>query len=363
MHNPTSEIHQYVASVITFSTEFGTENWSSSKICGPPSNLNVYGDCVNAWCPARYNEDEFLEVKYDRAVYATKFRVYENLNGGTLVRIEVFVHDVLGTTGYETLWSRDMPEHKTQYNIFSPSFAKSGVRSNQYRFTFRCNVANYYSEYDAIELVGVLTNIKICEKTLGSDMPRLMDERRYSDLEICFANNEIVHAHKCIVAIRCQKLHDDLLKNNNLSNEIAKEEFLVVLDFLYTDRLSEAKVKQAIEREEDDLCLNRIMRFTVKYKLRRLESLILDFFLNKFFTSDNVLNVLVDASRGDFSTSDRDLMLFEAAGGKKDSIKLNNIEFVCLEYIRCNLPAIIASPKVEQLPKDVLISVLKSIAL
>jgi hypothetical protein len=369
MHNPTSEIHQYVSEVISFSSEFGTENWSASKIRGPPSNLNVYGDCVNAWCPSRYNEDEFLEVKYDRAVYATKFRIYENLNGGTLVRIEVFNEG----TDYETLWFRDLPEQKTQYNIFSPSFAKSNIRSNKYRFTFRCNAANYYSEYDAIELVGVLTNIKICEKTLNNDMPRLMDDRRYTDLDICFSNHEIIHAHKCILAIRCQKLHDDLLKNNNLSNEISKEQFLIVLDFLYTDKLSETKVKQAIETDKlisvdgdvfgHSLCLNKIMRFIVKYKLRRLESLILDYYLNSFFNPDNVLNVLVDASRGDFSTSDQDLVLFEAAGGNKDSIRLNNIEFVCLEYIRCNLQAIIASPKVEQLPKDVLISVLKSVAL
>ena len=379
MQNPTSEIHQFVAEVLAFSTEFGTDNWSASKIRGPPSNLNVYGDCVNAWCPSRYNEDEFLEVKYDRAVYATKFKIYENLNGGSLIRIEAY-----NGSAYETLWFRDRAEHVTQYNIFSPNFHKSNVRSNQYRFTFRCNAANYYSEVDAIELVGVLTNIKICEKTLTSDMTSLIEDKRYADLEIHFnKDSDSLHAHKCILAIRCQKLHDDLLANNNLVSEINREQFSVVLDFLYTDKLSVAKVQHAIEvdkakeavlidhvdsifsRDQWMLCLNKIMRFTVKYRLRRLESLILDYLLTQFFNVDNVLNVLVDASRGDFSTSDQDLALYEAAKGdiKLKSIRLNNVEFVCLEFIRCNLQNIVGTQKVEQLPKDVLISVLKSVAL
>ena len=173
MQNPTSEIRQFVTEVLSFSTQFGADNWSASKICGPPSALNVYGDCTQAWCPSRYNEDEFLVVKFNRAVYATQFKIYENLNGGTLVKIEAY-----DSENYETIWSRDQPDHKTQYNIFSPVFPKSNLRTNQYRLTFRCNAANYYSEYDAVELVGTLTNIKIYENTLSSDMPKLMEDKR-----------------------------------------------------------------------------------------------------------------------------------------------------------------------------------------
>jgi hypothetical protein len=368
MHNPTSEIKQFVSDVLAFSTEFSSQGWSASKIRGPPSTLNVYGDSSQAWCPSRYNEEEFLEIKFDRAVYATKFKIYENLNGGTVVKIEAY-----NGTNYEPLWSRDQPEHKNHYHIFSPHFQKCLVRTNRFKITFGCTAANYFSELDAIELIGTLTNLIVCEKTLSFDMPRLLDDKRYSDFEIKFKNEpEILNAHKCIIAIRCQKLFDELCRAQNYVTEINSNEFLIVLDFLYTDMLNEVKLKQLVEiekeREEEVvsnieisesiidhdkwmLCINRIIRFTVKYKLRRLESLLLDYLLNSFFNHDNVLNILVDATIG--RVNDSDLVSF-------NDIRLNNVEFVCLEYIRCNLNSIICLAKVELLPKDVLISLLKS---
>lgn len=150
-------ISQFVSDIISFSSEYTSSNGACRNLIGPPKCLNKYGDRADAWCPAKFNRLEFVEVEFEREVYVEKIRVYENLNGGCLVRVDAFVGD-----SYVNVWMRDRAELKRSYQVYEvvvKDTARS-YRSRRLKVYLDCTLLKYYTQMDAIELIGIYENEK-----------------------------------------------------------------------------------------------------------------------------------------------------------------------------------------------------------
>jgi len=363
------ETSQWVDQIVSFSSEFSAENWSARNLRGPPTCNNTYGDNASAWCPARYTQDEFLELRYLRSVYVSQVKIYENLNGGAVIKIEGMRQGGI----YETIWSREAPENHTQYRIFCPQFEKSSFRTNQLRLTLRFTAANYFSELDAVELIGTISNISIPQETIISDFSKLITFKDFSDMTIRFSDGE-VQALKAIFLVRCQKLFAYLSLNDFLMRDLNVNEFRIVHGFIYTDRFNEELMNDVIrvEKEKDvqissngneritieshRLTVNRLVRFSIKFGLARLQYLLMNFMMKSYFDKDNALDILMDSLKGDLNQiKESDI------NENLDTIGLEKVTQIAMDYIKLNLHDIVKTEKFEMLPKDVLLKIIKTV--
>jgi hypothetical protein len=151
-----NSISQFVVDVISFSSQYTSTNGSARNIIGPPQCLNKYGDNCLAWCPAKYNREEFVEVRFEREVYIEKVRVFENLNGGCVVKVDALKDG----SKYICVWNRTRSEVKRSYQIFEAVLeAKTSFKSNQLKVYLDCTSLRYYAQIDAIELIGLFPKL------------------------------------------------------------------------------------------------------------------------------------------------------------------------------------------------------------
>lgn len=85
---------QYASSVIGFSSQWSTTNWSAAQVLGAP-NTGSYGDIVTAWAPASSNGTrEYITVGFGTAVYASGATIRETDGNGFVYQVDAL--DTLG---------------------------------------------------------------------------------------------------------------------------------------------------------------------------------------------------------------------------------------------------------------------------
>jgi hypothetical protein len=401
--NEQMNLSQFVSRVLSFTSQYSDSNWSAGNLIGPPRLNNIYGDSVHAWCPSTNTDQQVLELGFERSVYIKAVRIYENYNGGAVTKIEVF-----NGSDYQVLWSSEVATVRNTYEIFSPPLAPIDFSSNQIRLTMTLLGRDVFSEIDAVELVGSLVKFAIPKKTLSNDMSEMLRKELYTDLEVEVVTSEFgsrIHkVHRCILASRSKPFFDFLAERNfKLENVISDLEFKLVLEFIYTENLNETILAELVEATrqqvnsgqhhdqvikklnrlsfeeleraefydestvldfESDaerwmLTVNKLMRNAIRFRLERLEKLLLGYLINKFLTIDNVLNILMDSVDG-VETSSRDSGdLFGVDFGKK--FKLVNVEEACLNVIKLNIKVVIQTSKFKYLNKALLIKIARYI--
>jgi len=99
-------VRQWASSVIDFSSQAAEDgpdgSWGVHGVLGDPSDrITGYGDTELSWAPAETNGGhEWVIVKFDRKVRASKVAVVENWNPGAVVSIEIQKED----ESYFTIW-------------------------------------------------------------------------------------------------------------------------------------------------------------------------------------------------------------------------------------------------------------------
>jgi len=144
---------QWVEKVIAVASEYstGVGSWGADNLVGPPQTFPRYGDISTAWAPLTYSgSEEFLHLKFTRAVHICGVDVFETWNPGCVIRLSAF-------DGHEwhTLWtgpaSQSLPELP---RVFSPSFPCTTFKSNEIRIDLDCRKSISWTEIDAIRLRG-----------------------------------------------------------------------------------------------------------------------------------------------------------------------------------------------------------------
>lgn len=143
---------QWAASAAAGS-QYGTSNYSASKMAGAPDVLNA-GDSVNAWCHHSSAKGlEWIELTYATPLQASEVRVRQNSTPGTIVKVEVLEPDGTahlwweGTDPYVASATRDIV-------WFAVRVPKTGYLVAKVKITLNLAAVSGWKEIDAVQLVG-----------------------------------------------------------------------------------------------------------------------------------------------------------------------------------------------------------------
>jgi len=124
------------------------EDWSPYQLTGIP-NVERYGDDGKAWAPKTEDSGiEWIDLKFDKPVFATEVRVRESCGSGAIIRLELF--DESGAA--HTIWADVDPTKELNYLIIK--FPKTTYKTNRVKLTLATNAVQGWNEIDAVQLVG-----------------------------------------------------------------------------------------------------------------------------------------------------------------------------------------------------------------
>ena len=388
-----NSINQFASRLIQFSSQYSDSNWKASNVLGPPVSNGIYGDNVGAWCPSTSDQNQFLEVGFETSVFISSVKIYENYHGGAVTKIEA----LNGENNYVTLWSAVSPATTTQYNIFQPQFSITNFKSNQIRLTITQANRNLFSEIEAIELLGSLLEIGTPSKSIVADVAGLFKSKLFADIDIVVndqSSTQTVQAHRNILAARSPVLYDLVEKRGRVLTDIKISHLELILDFIYSDDLNETMLKEILDNEKREcdakapdtpmdqatsdldnerpavdwqhpskswmLVVNDVARAAFLFKLKRLESLLVNYLANNLLSIDNVFYILIDSRQSCKSESVESSS--EPLEMKLDEkFKLKLVEDVCLDFTRINLKEASKHPLFTQLPKDVIVDIIRNL--
>ncbi|XP_014773136.1 F-box/LRR-repeat protein 4 [Octopus bimaculoides] len=179
----------FVNRVLQFSSQYGAAQsmcYIANNLVGPPEVYPKHGDftctCVfrtyGPWwkmAPSApksfgrfstpYPSDDFVEILFERMVYPIGFKVYETYNPGAIVK--VMACDRLagtcvdqGDTKWNCVWSGPPQKCSEKCRIFEISFKPISYPTNLFRIEFHHQMLQYYTEIDAIQLIGYKPNLE-----------------------------------------------------------------------------------------------------------------------------------------------------------------------------------------------------------
>ncbi|XP_063603354.1 F-box/LRR-repeat protein 4-like [Penaeus indicus] len=174
--NSQCVLDQYVKEVSDFSSQYGSDgsiSYVANNVIGKPALYPEYGDFSAAYCMRSYGKwwtkcessthpiddprpllppsVDFIDVRYEIAVYPIRIDFYETYNPGSVVR----VWGSLEGQGWVLLWSGEAQLGLRQVaRIFSPPVIQADKPVNLLRIEFDQHSHSYYSALDAILLVG-----------------------------------------------------------------------------------------------------------------------------------------------------------------------------------------------------------------
>ncbi len=94
---------QWASKVIKFSSDLGGKQNGIKRILGKPDAFPQGGSSANAWVPKKALDGrEVIEVGFEKPQTVKQVAVFENLNAGCVMKIEVDN----GSGNYETVWTR-----------------------------------------------------------------------------------------------------------------------------------------------------------------------------------------------------------------------------------------------------------------
>lgn len=146
--------------VIEFSSQYGTESWSTEKVLGEPDTYPNYGDYTTTWAPSSKNSGtEFIEVGFPQATRASGIRIYETYNPGAIT--EILARDENGKLN--SLWN-GVPESKgTEAVILEYDFNVT-YKIASIRIIMDTSAVAGWNEIDAIGIIPAPEDLEYTTK-------------------------------------------------------------------------------------------------------------------------------------------------------------------------------------------------------
>ena len=137
------------ASTASASSEYGSESWSAMQAVGEPDTTEC-GTSVYSWASSTIDGIQWLEVGFDTSVTPTQINIYETAYPGQVVNVEV--RDESGNL--QTVWTGETYVDDQCPRVFTVDVTGVDYKVTAVRVSLDQSAANYWSELDAIELVG-----------------------------------------------------------------------------------------------------------------------------------------------------------------------------------------------------------------
>ncbi|XP_048580350.1 F-box/LRR-repeat protein 4 isoform X2 [Nematostella vectensis] len=183
-HQPIRPVRQVGQEVTMFSSQYGMgRNYSASNLAGAGYSYPAYGDFVQAFvlrtygrwwkiapsCPCKlkcktrtptdFISQDFADIAYEVPVYPKVINILETYNPGAVVRILALQTDtnmVHTKRRWVTLWSGPPQCPPPVARMFSPQIRRCDKPTSLIRLEFNQDHLDYYTELDAVELMGNL---------------------------------------------------------------------------------------------------------------------------------------------------------------------------------------------------------------
>jgi len=169
-------VEQYANQVLDFSSQYGSDtsfSYTAANCLGKASKFPKYGDFSSTFVMRDYGPwtnhpkdlgekkspdfrtgyDHFIDLKFEHSVYVYSVYVYETFHPGAITAI--FGGNCKGK--WTKLWSgKTQTKVGHQPRIFSPQSQLTDFPINQLRLVFNQRHLSYYTEIDAVAMLGTL---------------------------------------------------------------------------------------------------------------------------------------------------------------------------------------------------------------
>ncbi|XP_077274473.1 F box and leucine-rich-repeat gene 4 isoform X2 [Temnothorax americanus] len=176
-HSPffASLVQQFVKNVLSFSSQYGGSNsisYAAANIIGSYSKFPEYGDFPQTFAMRTYGpwwdkapsrsidyapqnnmevvSQDYINVEYAVAVYPIRVSIYEVYNPGSVVRI--WAQDP--NNRWLLLWNGPPQIVPSTSRMFSPPLRSCDFKTKTLRLEFNHSLLDYYTELDAVLLIG-----------------------------------------------------------------------------------------------------------------------------------------------------------------------------------------------------------------
>ncbi len=151
---PGETVRQWAVSAIA-SSEHSSADWSASQATGAPNTLSC-GNRRSAWASLDKTSADWLELRYEKAVYPQAVYIHHSYSPDMVVKVELI--DLAGS--YHPIYT-GQPSVKADcpYKMFilvQADYLAVGVRITLDQSTLE---ADLWDEIDAVELVGLYSEL------------------------------------------------------------------------------------------------------------------------------------------------------------------------------------------------------------
>ncbi|CAF1133644.1 unnamed protein product [Rotaria sordida] len=196
----------------------------------------------NEWILSNNNRKEYLIVSFQTPVFINEIHIYESLNPGSIVQLDIFECQ---RNKWWTMWQQKSRTDKKilSHNIFKPILRRYRFQSNTIRITLDPRYTDQIG-IQAIKLIGSnIFDINLYHITLPQAMMNLYEQiLNNTKLDVQFLiDNKIINVHRNILCCRCLYFRTLLLNDFNEKYQIKPieltdidyETFIELLFFIY----------------------------------------------------------------------------------------------------------------------------------
>jgi hypothetical protein len=145
----------YADSVIAFSSQFSSTQWSAAQALGPPNTL-AYGDFPTAWSAANFDgppNPEFITLGYATPVRADGVTVWETNGNGFVTQIDLLDTDDV----FHTVFSGTDPSAPGSPVGFTVTFPQTAYDVKGVKvYVDPLHASGQWEQIDAVALSGTL---------------------------------------------------------------------------------------------------------------------------------------------------------------------------------------------------------------
>ncbi|CAF3540979.1 unnamed protein product [Rotaria sp. Silwood1] len=213
------------------------------KLCqATDANFGEKDNINNGWILSNNNQEENLIVSFQTPVFINEICIYESLNPGSIVKLEILESQ---RNKWWTSWQQKSHTDKTilSHNIFKPILRRYRFQSNTIRITLDPRYTDQIG-IQAIKLLGSnIFDMNAHRITLSQLMMNLYQQTlNDTKLDVQFLiDNKIINVHRNIMCCRCSYfralLFDDFSEKSQIKpielTDIDYETFIELLFFIY----------------------------------------------------------------------------------------------------------------------------------
>ncbi|XP_046813312.1 F-box/LRR-repeat protein 4 isoform X1 [Vespa velutina] len=246
-------VEQFVKDVCDFSSQYGSNisiSYTAYNVAGNPSKFPDYGDFPQAFvmrtygpwwnkAPSRLGDymiqnnesvisQDYIDVEYYQEVYPIRISIYETYNPGSVVGI--WVQNPCGQ--WFQLWNGPPQFVPQRPRIFSPPLKTCHFKTKMVRLEFNHDLLDYYTELDAVLLIGTSELIMPRNHMYHQNLSNLLQElgcNGYNE-DIYNLTPDYLKANQDLTILKKMFHKYCILYNSRIMDNISKGKLVTTLE-------------------------------------------------------------------------------------------------------------------------------------